>query len=50
MCTLYLIMYVLTSFIEWSVTDSRSQHTIIIRQRCILSIGDDHYTQTQTTD
>ena len=48
MCTLYQIMYALTSFREWSVPDSGSPHTI--RQGCAACIGDDHYTQTQTTD
>ena len=31
MCTLYQKMYALASFREWSVPDSGSPHTIIIR-------------------
>ena len=41
MCTLYQIMYALTSFREWSVPDSGSPHNI--RQGVLPVWGDDHY-------
>ena len=43
-CTLYQIMYSLTSFREWSVPDSGSPH--IIYSRDMLPVLEDfHYTQ-----
>ena len=36
-CTLYQVVYALTSFREWSVPDSRSPHHI--RQGCAACIG-----------
>ena len=50
MCTLYQIMYKLTSFREWSVPDSGPLQTIKGRDMLLVWGGGDHYTQTQTKD